>query len=71
MEIKASWDNDLLVFNNVAVKKESETFYGVYRYSTWDKKTYGELITSAETLNGASKKAKLIEIGYEMGKYGY
>ncbi len=71
MEIKATWENGLLVFKNVAVKKESETFYGVYRYSRWDKKTYGELITSAETLNGASKKAKLIEIGYEMGKYGY
>lgn len=70
MEIKAYWENGLLVFKNVAVKKESETFYGVYRYSRWDKKIYGELITSGETLNSASKKAKLIEIGYEMCRFG-
>lgn len=69
MEIKATWENDLLAFKHVAVKKESETFYGVYRYSRWDKKTYGELITSGETLNSASKKAKLIEIGYNMCQY--
>lgn len=69
MKIEATWENDLLVFKHVAVKKESETFYGVYRYSRWDKKTYGELITSAETLNSASKKAKLIEIGYEMCRF--
>lgn len=69
MKIKAVWKNDLLVFTHVAVKKESETFYGVYRYSVWDKKVYGEVITSAETLNSASKKAKLIEIGYEMCKF--
>lgn len=69
MEIRAVWKNDLLIFSHVAVKKESETFYGVYRYSTWDKKTYGEVITSAETLNKACKKAKLIEIGYEMCKF--
>ena len=69
MEIKAVWKNDLLVFTHVAVKKESETFYGVYRYSAWDKKVYGEVITSAETLKSASKKAKLIEIGYEMCRF--
>lgn len=69
MEVKAVWKNDLLVFTHVAVKKESETFYGVYRYSVWDKKTYGEVITSAETLDKASKKAKLIEIGYKMCQF--
>lgn len=66
MKIKASWKNDLLVFTNVAVKKESETFYGVYEYSAIDKKTYGKAITSATTLSSAAKKAKLIEIGYKM-----
>ena len=66
MKIKATWRNDLLVFNHVAVKKGSETFYGVYRYDPWLKKTYGEVITGAETFDKASKKAKLIEIGYEM-----
>lgn len=66
MEIKATWKNDLLVFTHVAVKRESKTFYGVYEYSVWDKKVYGKVITSAETLKQASKKAKLIEIGYKM-----
>lgn len=67
MEIKAVWRNDLLIFNHIAVKKESETSYGIYRYSIWDK-TYGQVIARAETLDEASKQAKLIAIGYEMGK---
>lgn len=68
MKVKASWKNDLLVFTNVAVKKESDHFYGVYKYVSYGSGTiYGEVITSAPTLNAAAKKAKMIEIGYKMG----
>ena len=66
MEIKAIWKNDLLVFAHVAIKKEAEASYGVYRYSTWNKRTHGKIITSAETLSKAVKKAQLIEAGYRM-----
>lgn len=68
MKTKTVWKNGLLVFNNVAIRKERETFYGVYRYSLCDDKVYGNLITHADSLNHACKKAQLIEVGYEMCK---
>lgn len=54
----------VLNFGNYYVKKESDSFYGVYDEFT-------NLITSATTLTNASKKAKLLQIGFleAIGRY--
>lgn len=63
-KIRAICKNNMLIFNHVVVRKDSETFYGVYEYYMGG--SIGNLITSGRTLKEASKKAKYIEIGYEM-----
>ena len=58
-KIKARWENGVLMFPHYDVKKESSTFVGVY--------LEGKLVTSAETLPAACKKAKLLELGFAAG----
>ena len=59
-KIKAEFRDGKLYFKHFVVKKESETMYGVYDDCS-------KLITSGTTLNQAAKKAKLLELGYQMG----
>lgn len=66
MEIKATWKNDNLCFKNFVVVKEKDTFWGVYERAILSYDPIGELITSGKTLDKASKKAKLLQIGYDM-----
>lgn len=56
-----------LAFNDFLVIKQSDSFYGVYsRYS------YPNVITSGTTMKKASKKAKLLQIGFNEARgYAY
>ena len=65
-KIIATWRKIVLCFDHFAVRKESETFYGVYEYNRIDKKIFGDVITSGATLHAATTKAKLLERGYRM-----
>jgi hypothetical protein len=70
MNIKASINGDKLMFNDFIVIKESDNFYGVYERYSDDK--CGSIITSGTTSDNASKKAKLLQIGYNIAKgYNY
>ena len=58
-----------IVFKNFVVLKKSDTFYGVYQ--TWpyfDEYPIGEPITSGDTLLKACKKAKLLQIGFDLAR---
>ena len=57
-----------LAFDHVVVKKEAKTFNRVYNGERHGKRlyTYGPLITHGITFKQACKKAKLIEIGYQL-----
>ena len=72
MKIKSELRNGVLYFEHFCVKKESESFYGVYEFnSKFGGSFHGSQtgpITSAPTMNAASKKAKLLEIGYQTCK---
>lgn len=63
-KIRAMRKDNMLIFNHVAVRKDSETFYGVYKYYMYG--GISNLITSGRTFKEAAKKAKYIEIGYRM-----
>lgn len=65
-KIKAVWRDNKLFFKHFVVKRESENFVGVYRRCG---SNCGPIVTSDETLKGAAKKAKLLEIGWNLG-YG-
>ena len=65
MKVESKVDrNGNIVFDRFIVKKESENFYGVYEHF------YGStnsLITSGTTKDSACKKAKLLQIGFNIG----
>ena len=56
-----------LYFDNFMVQKERKDFYGVYEHVLNYK--CGELITSGTSMESASKKAKLLQIGYDIHRY--
>jgi hypothetical protein len=68
-EVKAQFVGGNLCFRNFIVKKESDSFYGVYEKSCLDNYPLGGLITSADSMNKAAKKAKLLQIGYNICRY--
>ena len=64
-KIKATWRDNNLVFTHFVVKQESPFMYSVYRCALHGV-PYGEIITSGETMAQAAKKAKLLEMGYQI-----
>lgn len=68
IEMESKMVGDILDFGCFMVKKESDNFYGVYNYVG---KTQGDLITSGSTMKKAAKKAKLLQIGFEIGSDFY
>lgn len=62
MKIKATYDKleNSISFDNFKVVKKNDNFFGVYLYN--------ELITHGTTLENASKKAKLLQIGFDLGR---
>lgn len=66
MKIEGIWKNGNLCFKDFIVVKEKDSFWGVYEISVLNYAPLGKLITSGETLNRAAKKAKLLQIGYNI-----
>lgn len=52
-------------FDNFAVRREKDDFYGVYAI-------YNEnIVTGGETLKDACQKAKMLQIGYNLAREDY
>lgn len=68
MKVKSKIIDGKIYFDNYVVVKESDTFYGVYQKFSkhWLPYNKNMLITSATTKDSACKKAKLLQIGYDM-----
>ena len=61
-----------VVFKDFVVTKRKEDFYEVYRnWFYFDERLKGTPITSSSTLDKACKKAKLLQIGYDLAKEQY
>ena len=48
-------------FDSFAVRREKDDFYGVYAIYN------GSIVSGGETLKDACKKAKMLQIGYNLG----
>ena len=68
MKTESKMIDGKIYFDNYVIVKESDTFYGVYpRFSRlWLSYNKNMLITSGTTKDSACKKAKLLQIGYDM-----
>lgn len=68
MKIKSEMIDGKIYFDNFVVVKESDVFYGVYQKFSRYWKPYNKnfLVTSGTTMDNACKKAKLLQIGYEL-----
>lgn len=71
MKVK-SWtdENGNVYFNKFSVVKESENFYAVYEkpFGNWNSCYKCSLITSGTTRDSACKKAKMLQIGFDIGR---
>ena len=72
-KVKSEKRDGKVYFDNFVVVKESDTFYGVYpkfarRFLSYDRNF---LISSGTTINNACKKAKLLQIGYDLARENY
>lgn len=71
MKVNSEKINGNVFFDNFAVIKENDNFYGIYlrlsRFSHTDGKN--KLISSGKTLETACKKAKLLQIGFNTAIY--
>lgn len=69
MKVETKIIDGKIYFDNFVVVKESDTFYGVYqRYSRhWLPYNKNFIITSGTTKDSTCKKAKLLQIGYNIG----
>lgn len=68
MKVKSQVKNGKIYFDNFVIVKESDTFYGVYRRFSKQWLSYDKnfLVTSGTTIHNACKKAKLLQMGYDM-----
>lgn len=71
MNVKSKKIGKNIYFDNFVVVKEDDNFFGVYeRLSRWEKNYNKEnILTSGTTLEKACKKAKLLQIGYDIARY--
>lgn len=68
MKVSSYTCGDYVVFDNFVVAKKSDTYYGVHETGLLSYKPCGPEITHGETLHQACKKAKLLQIGYNICK---
>lgn len=70
MKPKSKMIDGNIYFNNFVVVKESENFFGVYQKWSkyWNTYNHNMLITSGTTLQQACKKAKMLQIGYDLAR---
>lgn len=71
MKVNSEKINENVFFDNFAVIKENDNFYGIYLRLSQFYHTYGKdnLISSGKTLEAACKKAKLLQIGFNTAIY--
>lgn len=71
MKVNSEKINGNVFFDNFAVIKENDNFYGIYLRLSQFYHTYGKdnLISSGKTLEDAYKKAKLLQIGFNTAIY--
>lgn len=60
-----------VIFDNFIVVKRSDNHYGVYEKLLYDKPYFDIEITHGTTLHDACKKAKLLQIGYQIAKSNF
>ena len=70
MKLKSKKIAENIYFDNFVVVKESKNFFGVYQKWSkyWNTYNHNMLITSGNTLQQACKKAKLLQIGYDLAR---
>lgn len=68
MKVESKIIDGKIYFDNFVVVKESDTFYGVYKkfLKNWLPYDKNNIVTSATTKDSACKKAKLLQMGYNM-----
>ena len=73
MKVESQMIDGKIYFKNFVVVKESDTFYGVYQRFSRHFLTYNKnfLVTSATTIDSSCKKAKLLQMGYDMALDDY
>ena len=67
MKVHSYVYNGNIVFNNFIVVKRSDNHYGVYEKTIYDEPIIAVEITHGVTLHDACKKAKLLQIGHDIG----
>lgn len=66
MKVNSEMVDGKIYFDNFVVIKESNTFWGVYKRLFMCHYDKNSLITSGPTKDKACKKAKMLQIGYDM-----
>lgn len=66
MKVESHMSSDNVIFKNFIVIKKKDTYYSVHE--VYNGTPYGQEITHGETLRAACKKAKLLQIGYNICK---
>lgn len=66
MKVNSEMKDGKILFDNFIVVKESENFWGVYKRLFMCHYDKNSVITSGPTKDNACKKAKMLQIGYDM-----
>lgn len=66
MKVNSYTSGGNVIFRNFIVVKKKDTYYGVYEKALLCDDYSGPEITHGETLHAACKKAKLLQIGYDI-----
>lgn len=67
MKVHSYTYDNVVVFDNFIVVKKKDTYFGIYEKGYRNNPVCDE-ITHGETLHAACKKAKLLQIGYNICK---
>lgn len=68
MKVDSRAAGDRIIFRNFIVIPKKDTYFGVYEKSLFYDEPRGPELTHGETLHAACKKAKLLQIGYNIGR---
>lgn len=66
MKVNSEMRNGKLYFDHFLVRQESDYMYSIYQRWPMSDDRFGKVVSSSESFNGAAKKAKLMEIGYQI-----
>jgi hypothetical protein len=66
MKVDSRAAGDRIIFRNFIVVPKKDTYFSVYEKSLFYDEPTGPEITHGETLHTACKKAKLLQIGYNI-----